>query len=135
MTTDTITSDVTIGVTLASDGAYGNPVTIASGVEVSGGPAVNIQSPWTVLNYGTIDGGPIGIFVSTPSGGYTQAWITNEAGGTITATGHGAGIAAAGTITVDNSGYIYSSYRGLSLAGGSVTNEAGGIIDGGSYGI
>jgi len=134
MSTDTITGTVT-GVTLASGGAYGDPVTIAYGAEIDGSPAVRIVSPWTVVNYGTVSGGPIGIQVSTASSGYTEAWITNAAGATITATGNGAGIAASGAVSIDNSGLIYNTVRGLSLAGGAVTNAATGTIAGGSFGI
>jgi len=134
MSTDTITGTVT-GVTLASGGAYSDPVTIAYGAYVDGSPAVKIASPWTLVNDGTVSGSPIGIQVSTTSSGYTEAWITNAAHATITATGNGAGIAASGAVTIDNAGMIYNTVRGLSLAGGAVTNETTGTIAGGNFGI
>jgi len=115
MSTDTITSNVTTGVTLASGGAYGDPVTIAAGI--------------------TVSGGTLGILVSAAGAGYIQAWITNDAGGTIAATGHCIGIGdGSGPIIIDNAGYI-GSYKGVVLTGGSVTNEATGTIAGGGFGI
>ena len=135
MSTDTITSNVTTGVTLASGGTYSSPVTVASGVEVSGNPAISISAPWTVVNDGTVSGSTLGILVSAAGAGYTQAWITNTAGGTIVAAGHGIGIGdGSGPITIDNAGYI-GSYRGVVLTGGSVTNEATGTIAGAGIGI
>ena len=54
--TDTISSDISTGVVL-TDPAYGNPVTVASGVTVSGDPTgISAASSWTVQNYGTITG-------------------------------------------------------------------------------
>ena len=135
MSTDTITSDVTTGVTLASGGTYGNPVTVASGVEVSGNPAISIKAPWTVVNDGMVSGSTLGILVSAAGTGYIQAWITNDAGATIVATGHGIGIGdGSGPIAIDNAGYI-GSYKGVVLTGGSVTNEATGTIAGAGFGI
>lgn len=134
MSTDTITSNVS-AVTLASGGVYGDPVTIASTAVVSGNVAVTIDTPWTVENYGFIGGTAIGVKTTAASGGYTEAWITNH--GTIaeTGTGRGAGIDATGTVTVSNYGLISSTYDAVILAGGALTNQAGGEIDGGNFGI
>ncbi|HEX4505309.1 MAG TPA: Hint domain-containing protein [Alphaproteobacteria bacterium] len=138
MSTDTITSDVTTGVTLASGGTYGNPVTVASGVEISGSYALVVQTPWTVENEGTIAGATRGIFVSTGASGYVAAWITNDVGGTITAGGNGIAVGDStniGPITLDNEGYI-SAYRAVVLlSGGAITNEASGTIEAGKAGI
>jgi hypothetical protein len=128
--TETITGTNTIGVTLASGGTYGNPVTIAADAYVGGSKAVDAQSDWTIENAGTISGSYSG--VNLQNGGT----IINDASGTIYGGGYGVN-AMFGTSdisgVVDNSGTI-AGYVGVYLRnGGSVTNEMGGTIAGAGY--
>ena len=80
--TDTISTNVSTGVVL-TDPAYGNPVTITSGVTVSGTVGVSAASPWTVQNYGTI-AGTAGNGVSLTAGA-----VTNAANGSISGSTNG----------------------------------------------
>lgn len=130
MTTDTITSNVTTGVTLrSSDGIYGNPVTVASGVSVSGSPyGINAIDSWAVDNAGTIEG-TTGIALQ--SGGS----ITNETGGTID--GQIGVYSTIGNVSVVNAAGATISGTSAGIAdihGASLTVENAGTIIGGAYG-
>ena len=152
--TNTISTNVSTGVVLTAP-AFGNPVTIASGVTVSGNTAVSANSSWTVQNYGTITGTSTsgsGVYLRAGGsvtneaqgsiGGYNGVLIGGAAGtventGTITGTGaDGVFLVAGGSVTNAAGGSIGGASIGVFLnAGGSVTNEAHGSIGGGVYGI
>ena len=133
MTTDTISSNVTTGVTLSNGGAYGNPVTIASGVSVSGNPyGVYAMDSWAVDNAGTVDGAYAGIVFR--SGGS----LINEATGTILAdTGTYAAV-----YVFSNSGFVQNAGliedaggKGVQLSAQTNTLINSGTIVGGTYGV
>ena len=98
--------------------------TIAGGVEFNG------SGNATVVNDGTIDQGPVGVF-----GLQRDIYVTNASGALISSTSGDAVIG--GTGTVFNSGTISSDFRGVYLANGTVINN-GVIRDGSSdaqYGV
>jgi len=133
----TISSNVNSEITLSSSSTYGSPLTIESGVYVSGNDGFLIAGThtsfenWTIQNEGTIDGtsssNPDGIGVYFH---YANGLVTND--GTITGARFGvdASGAGGGAVTVDNFGLINSSQgRAIYLLdGGTVTNETGATI-------
>lgn len=108
----------------ASINAVGNGLTapIAAG-----------HNPWNITNAGSITATGSGIDLQ--DGGDT---VTNQVGATITSTGAN-GITAAGgvaSITLINAGTINGELSGaLLLGGGTVINQAGGVIEGKFTGI
>jgi uncharacterized protein with beta-barrel porin domain len=112
---------------------------------------------WNVTNKGLIKGDNYGVFLGslgtvTNSGSITATHgagvylsaggtIINQAGGAITGFGLGNGVYITGSAgTVTNAGTISASnagfYAGVSMnAGGSVTNQAGGVITGFGNGV
>jgi len=134
MTTDTITSNVTTGVTLrSSDGIYGNPVTVAAGVSVSGSPyGINAIDSWAIDNAGTVDGAYAGVVLN--AGGS----LTNEATGTILADGgtYAAVYVFSTSAFVQNAGLIQDSTgKGVQLSAQTNTLVNSGTIAGGIYGV
>ncbi len=111
---------------------YGIPFAYGGGIRILGGAA-------TVTNAGKINGAAFGVDLA--AGGS----VTNQAGATISGSpvhgvydyyfSVGVGILVAGGAgTVTNAGEITDFSIGVELqAGGSVTNEAGGTINGGVY--
>ncbi len=136
----TISNTIAHGITLATSGTYASPLTIAATgyIDNTGtGDAVygDATQPWTLSNYGRI--ASLGIAsrygVNLRAGGS----ILND--GTITASGDGIDISGA-TGSVTNAGYIkgriFGSTSGIKLqAGGTVTNQSGGTIVAGQYGV
>jgi len=123
MTTDTITSH-RYSVYLQNGGAYGDPVTIASGVHVE---QVTAFDTWTIDNHGSIGGSyHYHAAVALLQGGT----LINEAGGVIS--GYYAGLVGNGTNTIDNSGLIVGSadYGVLLIGDAAVTNASTGTIIG-----
>jgi hypothetical protein len=132
---DTITGTIDTGVTLAPDGAYGDPVTIAADASISGtSVAVSATSSWTVENLGTVAGQHAYVSYGSYSPGYGMSFsaggsVTNDQGGVISGFADGIRIDG-GAGTIANSGSIQSHYGyGIFLAdGGSVSNSAHGSI-------
>jgi hypothetical protein len=133
MTTGTITSNITSGITLPS-GDYDTPLTIASGVSIGGTYAVYLShTAWSIQNEGTISASKYGILF-----GYSRGTVTND--GTISGGVYG-GIGqfsnGGGPVSIVNSGVIESSSNsGINLDdAGSVTNGVTGTISGYTAGL
>ena len=116
------------------DGA--GKVTNAGTINATYGPGVLLKQGGNVTNSGKIASSGGG-FVSPSVGVQTSGIVTNQLGGVI----EGANGVTGGTVI--NSGYIhgtgvpfgYSSYAGVNLNGGSVTNNATGVIRGAGDGL
>jgi hypothetical protein len=124
------------GVSLGDGGAVSNSGTI---IALQAGIFVG-SAPGTITNSGTISGSNYGVKLT--AGGV----VTNQSGGRIVATNtmgvhvvptSGIGIYIVNALgTVSNAGYITGNVAGIELgAGGSVTNQGGGTINGGIFGI
>ena len=119
------------GVRFYSDGTLTNA---ATGI-ISGEDGVSGDKGSTVTNSGAIIGTFLGVYVSA-------GVISNRAGATITggvygvAVSNGGTIINAGTVVVTGtSGSTYSSAAAATYRGGTLTNLAGGAIEGGRYGF
>jgi hypothetical protein len=128
-----IQGSASFGVNLYDGGSITNQVSSAISGGVSGGEVLN------VLNAGTIQGASFSNGVALNGGGS----VSNQAGGLIKGGIDGI-YGAGGTVSVINAGTILgapasnaaSVSNGVALnAGGSVNNQAGGLIKGGIDGI
>jgi hypothetical protein len=131
----TITGTVTTGVGLDGNVVDADPLTVAPTALVTGGGAYTFAggfSTWTIVNQGTIEGGPkAGILLNS-------GLVSNAAGATITGGWYGVFMGANGT--VDNAGTILKTdgYRGGAVClnyGSTLTNQASGIISGPGIGV
>ncbi|HLZ65056.1 MAG TPA: hypothetical protein VKQ29_02440, partial [Aliidongia sp.] len=116
------------GSTLTNDGTIDGSLTVAGGGSVANAGMVNITAPSTnsgsVSNSGTITTTGAGTF--TNSGSFTNSGFV---------LGDTTGVTGGGTII--NSGTIIgTSGTGVELtSGGLLTNQTGGLIQGGQYGV
>ncbi|WP_158933022.1 Hint domain-containing protein [Acidisphaera sp. S103] len=131
----TIISGVhTTGITLSSTAS--NPVAVTGTITVANGVALYGEGggtkSWTIANSGTIisSGTPFqnAIYLGSQSSYVTNAIVTNQSGGKISATGYGVFIWGPGSVTNQSGGTISGGLQGIYVIDTGTVVNAGVIL-------